>query len=72
MLQFFARGVQQKNAEHLVIDQAAEQLGNAFEQFIHVQDGGEFARNLVQQNQGARLARRTGVQAGILDSHRHA
>ena len=72
VLQFLSRRIQQQDAEHLVVDQAAEQFGNALEQFIHVQNGGELARDLVQQNQRPRLACGAGVQAGILDSHRHA
>ena len=48
VLQLFSRLIQQKNAEHLVVDQPVEQLGDALEQFVEVQNRREFARNLVQ------------------------
>src|SRR5208282_4019700 len=72
VLQFFSSRVDQKNAEHLVVDQAVEQFGDAFEQLVQVENRREFARNLVQQEQCARLTRYTRVQPRILDAHRHA
>ncbi len=48
VLQFFSRCVQQQDAEHLVVDQPAEQFGNALEQFVHIQNRAQLARDLVQ------------------------
>ena len=39
VLQFLSRRVHQQDAEHLVVDQAAEQFGNTLKQLIHIQDG---------------------------------
>ena len=49
MLEFFSGRIHQENAEHLVINQPAKQFGNAFEQFIQVEDGCELTCNLIEQ-----------------------
>ena len=72
MLQFLSSCVEQQNAEHLIIDQPAEQLRNALQQLVDVKNGRQLARDFIQQNQGARLARGARVQTRILDSDRHA
>ena len=38
MLEFLAGGIEQKNAEHLVIDQSPHQLSNTAEQLVQIQD----------------------------------
>ena len=40
VLQLFSGRVEQQDAEHLVIDQPAEQFGDALEQFVKIQDRG--------------------------------
>ncbi len=72
MLQLLSRRIHQQNAEHLVIDQAAKQFSDALEQLVHVQNGSQLTCDLVQQNQSPGLASGARMQAGILDSHRHA
>ena len=72
VLQFLARGIEQQNAEHLVVDQAPHQFGDAAEQFVKVQNRSQFARNFVQQQQNARLLRGARVELRIFDAGRHA
>src|ERR1019366_122811 len=70
--QGFAVRIEQKNAEHLVVDQPLEQLCDALEQFVEIQNRSEFARNFIQQKQRAGLARDACVQASILYADCHA
>ena len=72
MAQCFTARIEQKNAEHLVVDQPLEQLCDALEQFVEIQNRSEFARNFIQQKQRAGLARDARVQARVLYAHRHA
>ncbi len=72
VLQFFSLGIEQQDAEHLVIDQPGQQFGNAFQQFIQIQNRGQLTRNFIQQHQGARLPGGARVQPGIFNAHRHA
>src|SRR5208283_3222813 len=72
VLQFFTLLIEEKNAEHLVVDEAFEQFGDALEQFVQIENRRKFARDLVQQKQGTSLASDAGVQSRILDAHRHA
>src|SRR5208283_372229 len=72
VLKFFSGRVEQQDAEHLVIDEALQYLGDALEQFVKVENRTEFARDFVEQGQGARLAADAGVKASVFDAHRHA
>ena len=48
--------VQQHDGEHLVVDEAAEQLADALQQRVQLEDGGQFDGNLVEHLEGLRLA----------------
>src|SRR5208282_1312057 len=61
VLQFFTLLIEEKNAEHLVVDEAFEQFGDALEQFVQIENRRKFARDLVQQKQGTSLASDAGV-----------
>src|SRR5579871_534728 len=54
VLEFGACGIEQQDAEHLVIDDSGELFAYAFEQFVEVKDRRQVAADFVEQNQGAR------------------
>ena len=59
--------VEQHDGEHLVVDEAAEELADALEERIEVEDGGEFDGDFVEHFEGLRLAGDAGVEAGVLN-----
>ncbi len=61
------RGVDEHDGEHLVVDEAAEELADAFEELVDVEDGGEFDGDLVEDFEGLGLAGDAGVEARVLD-----
>ena len=44
--------VEKHDGEHLVIDEAAEQLADLCEQRIEIEDGGEFCGDFVEDSEG--------------------
>ena len=56
--QFPSAIVEQKDAEHLVIDQPGQRFGDALQQFVYVQDGCKVAADLIEQRQPAGPLRR--------------
>ena len=63
----FALVIEQHDGEHLVVDEAAQQLADAFEQGIEIEDRGELSGDLVEHGEGLRLARDAGVEARVFD-----
>ncbi len=61
-----SRGIKQQDGEHLVVDDAGDEVGNALQQLIEVEDGGNFAADLGQQGKLTRLAGDLGVEPGVL------
>ena len=59
--------VQQQDAEHLVVDQPAQQLRDPFEQRIEVENRCDFARDLVEHGKRLRLAGDPGIETRIFD-----
>ena len=72
MLQHGARGIEQQDGKHLVVDDAGEQIGNPLQQLIDIQNRGELAADLGQQSQLPRLPRYPRVQARVFDADRDA
>ncbi len=67
VLQFLLRLIEQQDAEHLVVNDLRKAVGDAFEQLVEVQDGGEFFADVEEQAEVAGLARHAGVEARVLD-----
>ena len=63
----FAFLVEQHDGEHLVVDEAAQELADALQQGVEVEDGGQLDGDLVEHFEGLRLARDAGVEAGVLN-----
>ena len=72
MLQFLTCRIEQQDAEHLEINQPAQQFANAFQQLVEIQDRRQLAGNLVQQQQGARLACSARIELSIFNADGHA
>ena len=72
MLQLLAGGIQQQDAEHLKIDQAPQKFRDPSQQFVQVQDRGQLARDLIEQQQNSRLLRGARIELGIFNACRHA
>ncbi len=70
--QGFALVIEKHDAEHLVIDEAAEKLADAGEERIEVEDRGELGRDFIQDGERLRLAGDAGVEAGVLNGLRNA
>ena len=64
--------IEQHDGEHLVVDEAAEELADALEERIEIEDGGELDGDLVEDLEGLRLAGDASVEAGILNGLRDA
>ena len=64
--------VPQQDGEHLEVDDALQQLADALQQVVEVEDAGDLARDLVEHSQRLRLARDAGVEARVLDRDGHA
>ena len=63
----FALLVEQHDGEHLVVDEAAEELADALEKGIEIEDGGQLDGDLVEDGEGLGLAGDAGVEAGVLN-----
>ena len=59
--------VEKHDGEHLVVDEAAQKLADAFQQRIEVEDRGQLDGNLVEHFKGLRLAGDAGIEAGVLN-----
>ncbi len=68
MLQHAAGRIEQQDGEHLVVDDASQQIGNPLQQLVDIQDRGQLAADLGQQGQLPRLPRHARVQARVLDA----
>src|SRR5580658_6545213 len=64
--------VEQHDGEHLVVDQAAQQLPNALEQRAKIENRRQLNGNLVQNLKRARLARYARVEPRVLNGLRYA
>jgi len=62
----------QEDGEHLEVDDALQQLADALEQVVEVEDAGDLARDFVEDSEGLRLAGDTGVEASVLHRDCHA
>ena len=67
MLELLVALVPQQDGEHLVVDDALEQLADALEKVVEVEDAGDLARDLIEHGEGLGLAGDAGVEAGVLD-----
>jgi len=63
----FTAVVEEHDGEHLVIDEAAEELTDTDEEGVEIEDGGELDGDFVQDLKGLRLAGDACVEAGVLD-----
>jgi len=72
MLEVFGASVPEQDGEHLEVDDALEELADALEEVVEVEDGGDLARDLVEDGEGLGLAGDAGVEAGIFDGGGHA
>src|SRR5205085_866977 len=72
VLELLGALVPQQDGEHVVIDDALQQLADALKQIVQVQDACDLARDLVEHGQRLRLAGDAGVEASVLDGDRHA
>jgi hypothetical protein len=68
----FALRIQKHDAEHLVVDQAAQKLPDALEQGVEIEDGGQLHRDLVENREGLRLARDASIEPRVFDGLRNA
>src|SRR6266576_5089688 len=71
MLQLLPRRIEQQDAEHLVINQAPHQFGDAPQQFVKIQDRCELTGDLIQQKQDARLLSCPCIELGVLAARCH-
>ena len=60
--------IEQHDGEHLVVDEAAQQLADALEQRIEIEDRSQLGGDFVQHCERLRLARDARVEARVLDS----
>ena len=63
----FAFLVEEHDGEHLIVDEAAEELADALEEWIELEDGGELDGDFVEDFEGLRLAGDARVEAGVLN-----
>src|SRR6185437_12938948 len=64
--------VPKQDAEHLEVDDALEQLADAFEQIVEIENAGDLAGDLIENGQRLRLTGDTRVQSRIFDGNGHA
>ncbi len=64
--------IEQHDGEHLVIDEAAEELADALEERIELEDGGELDGDFIEDFESLRLAGDAGVEAGVFNGLRDA
>ncbi len=62
----------EQDGEHLEVDDALEEMADALEQVVEVEDAGELAGDFVEDGEGLRLAGDAGVEAGVFDGDGHA
>ena len=48
--------VPQQDGEHLEVDNALEELADAFEEIVEIEDAGDLARDVVEHGEGLGLA----------------
>ena len=72
MLQLLSGRIQQQNAEHLVVNQPAQQFGNSLEQLIEVKNRRQLTSNFIEQQQRACLPGGSGVKPRVLYADGHA
>ena len=64
--------VPEEDAEHLEVDDALEEVGDALEEIVGVEDAGDLARDVVEDTERLGLAGDAGVEACVLDGDGHA
>src|SRR5215472_1217426 len=60
--------VEQQDREHLVIDYLGQQIADALQQLVNIEDGRKVTADLVQQGQRVRLTNDSGVQPRVLNA----
>src|SRR5215469_15432967 len=71
VLQFLPGGVEQQNAEHLVVDQAPHQFRDPAKQLVEVQNRRQFACYFIEQQQNASLLGRARIELGVFNAGSH-
>ena len=59
--------VEKHDGEHLVIDEAAEEIADLGEERIEIEDGDDLGGDFVEDGEGFGLAGDAGVEAGVFD-----
>ena len=72
MLEVLGAVVPEEDAEHLEVDDALEEVADALEEIVGVEDAGDLAGDVVEDAEGLGLAGDAGVEAGVLDGDGHA
>ena len=72
VLELLAALVPEEDGEHLEVDDALEQVADALEEVVEVEDAGDLAGDLVEDGEGLGLAGDAGVEAGVFDGDGHA
>ncbi len=72
MLEVLGAVVPEEDAEHLEVDDALEEVGDALEEIVGVEDAGDLAGDVVEDAEGLGLAGDAGVEAGVFDGDGHA
>ena len=62
--QLLALFVEQVDGERVELDQAADELGNALEQFVEIDDGRDLAAEIEQREQNVAFAQARGGRRG--------
>ncbi len=70
MFELLCALVPEQDGEHLEVDDALEEMADALEQVVEVEDAGQFAGDLVEHGEGLGLAGDAGVKARVLDRDR--
>src|SRR5579864_6829366 len=52
MLKLLPSGIEQQDAEHLIVDQPAKQFRDALQQLVQIENGCKLARDFIEQDQG--------------------
>ncbi len=71
-LQHLLPFIHQQNAEHLVIDEPPQELSDALQQGIEIENRGNLAGDFIEHRQGLRLPGHARIEARILDRLGHA
>lgn len=72
MLEVLGAIVPEEDAEHLEVDDALEEVGDALEEIVRVEDAGDLAGDVVEDAERLGLAGDASVEAGVLDGDGHA